>query len=157
MYDELSRMLESDGLGWVAREIAVLVAAGKTEIREVAPVSAKEERELLAQGSFALLDTPRLPTQSHRRSKAATFVATVDYTPAERLRLLIQAIRRAIRDTADMELAVANELTGGGAARGDIEGTDGRDAWTVSRTDAQSRVSHARLLDAYLLELESAI
>jgi hypothetical protein len=133
------------------------VAAGKTEIREVAPVSAEEERDLLAQGTFAVLDALPLAPQSRRRSRAATFVATVDYTPTERLHLLIQAIRRAIRDTADMELAVANELVDGGVASAEVERPDGRDSWKVSGRDAQSRVSHARSLDAALHALESAI
>ncbi len=156
-YEELSRILESNELGWVAQEIAALVAAGKTEVREVAPVSAAEERDLLAQGRLEMPDVPVAARQSRGRGRAASFVATVDYPPAERLRVLIRGIRAATRDTADMELAIAKELSLGSVPTADLERPDGRDPWKISETEAQLRVTNARRLDAALKALESAI
>lgn len=156
-YRELSGMLESNLLGWVAQEVDALVAVGKTEIREVAPVSAAEERDLLAQGRLALPSAQHVIPPARSRGRGARFVATVEYPPAERLRLLIQATRTAIKDTADMELAVANELIDSGIASAEIERPDGRDPWTISETEAQSRARHARSLDAALQALESAV
>jgi hypothetical protein len=68
-------------------------------------------REAIPQEAIPEVQAPR-----RRRRGATTFVGTRDYTPPERLRLLIHATRRAIRDTADMELAVANALIQGGVA-----------------------------------------
>jgi hypothetical protein len=156
-YDQLRLMLENQRLAWVARDLEAVVAIGKTEIKEVSTVTVEEAREMLAIGRPGALSSLPATSYPRRRGRHATFVATLDYTPEERLQLLIHAIRAAVKDTAEMEVAVADELVRGGATSGEIERSDGLDAWTVTDRSAYARASHARSLDSALLSLEAEI
>ncbi len=94
MYEQLVKMLDEKGLEWVTAQVAEQIRIGKTIQREIETL--KEVRDT---GFFTVDDYPsRL-----KRGPKATFAVTVDYEPSERLELLIDAIKQAVVNTADME------------------------------------------------------
>jgi hypothetical protein len=85
--------LEKIDLDWVRDEVNGRIAQGK-------PI----KKSILAGPEL------RSPVESRRRRKRVTFVGTEPFTPAERVGILVQAIRHAVVATADMELQIIHNL-----------------------------------------------
>ena len=87
-------MLNENGLEWVTAQVTEQIRIGKTIHREIETL--KEVRDT---GFFTFDDYPsRL-----KKGPKATFTVTVDYESSERLELLIDAIKQAVVNTAEME------------------------------------------------------
>lgn len=93
-YEILLKMLIENRLEWVTTQVSEQIRIGKTIEREIETF--KEVRET------RLIDSDNYPSQLGKGPKA-TFPVTVDYEPAERLGLLIDAIEQTVVNTAGME------------------------------------------------------
>jgi hypothetical protein len=83
-YKQLGGILDEIALGWVIAQVSAQVKIGKAVQREI--------ETLIDEHGARLKKGPR-----------ATFAVTVEYTPSERLELLIDAIKQAVVSTAQME------------------------------------------------------
>jgi hypothetical protein len=86
LYTRLLRMLGDRQLRWVAEQVSEEVALGRTFSKTV-PV----------------LDSQESPEGSRPRRRKTKFVSTVQYTPKERLSLLLDAIDRAVVVTSEFQ------------------------------------------------------
>lgn len=94
-FERLIKILNDNGLGWVAEQVNEQIRIGKTIQREIETLKEGKGMPL-----FATVDDY---SSKLTRGPKATFPVTVEYQPSERLELLINAVRQAIVDTADME------------------------------------------------------
>jgi hypothetical protein len=99
IYENLDTSLRKAGLGWLVDEVAAEIRHGKPEQRKLR-VRASDEAEpvLIA-----------LEEEGQRRT-TARFVGSAEYTPNERLNLLLTAIERATVEVAAMEQDTAKLL-----------------------------------------------
>lgn len=90
-YATILSALREHGLSWVAEQIQDHVRAGKPTTRVVAPTP--------SQTSIWYAQEALAP----RRPRSERLAATEPYTPAERVSLALQALERAVIETADLE------------------------------------------------------
>ena len=89
------RILTENKLSWISNQVAEQIRIGKTVEKEIATF--KESRRTL------LLFEERDYRIQYKKGTKATFPVTEEYSPSERLLLLIDAIEQAIVNTAEME------------------------------------------------------
>jgi hypothetical protein len=95
IFQRLTSMLDENGMGWVTQQVLEQIRIGKTIQREI---------ETLKEGRSApLFSTIDDYSSKLTRGPKVTFPVTIAYQPYEQLELLINAIKRAIVDTAEME------------------------------------------------------
>ncbi len=100
VFRRLTTVLAENGMEWVSRQVLEQIRIGKTIQREI---------ETLKEGRNApLFSTSDDYSSKLTRGPKATFPVTIPYQPDEQLELLINAIRQAIVDTADMEQHLIN-------------------------------------------------
>jgi hypothetical protein len=153
-YVQLAEVLSRVGLDWVIQQLNAHLHMGKREEREVSPVTADEERILASTRQLGFAH-PR-EASPRRRARRASFVTTVQYTPEERLRILLRAIRVAFVDVADMEREVTETLRSIGIASTEFETAENQHQ-IIDAQEAQERVARARQLADLLSDLESSI
>jgi plasmid stabilization system protein ParE len=93
-YKQLGGILDEIALGWVIAQVSAQVKIGKAVQREIETLRENRGGGLLAIDEHGA----RL-----KKGPRATFAVTVEYTPSERLELLIDAIKQAVVSTAQME------------------------------------------------------
>jgi hypothetical protein len=95
VFQQLIKIINDNGLGWVAEQVSEQIRIGKTIQREI---------ETLKEGKgLPLFSTVDDYSSKLIKGPRVTFPVTVEYQPNERLELLINAVRQTIVDTADME------------------------------------------------------
>ena len=87
-YEALTRAAQENQLGWVQEEVAEKIALGKTTTTKV---STKASQETSGADRWSLAETG-----ADKRGGAATFITAVEYSPRERLLLLIDALLIAV-------------------------------------------------------------
>ncbi len=100
-YEDLAKLLNEQNMEWVTDQVASEIREGKTVQRLVDTIKDGKDADTL----FATDDG------SFKKGPKATFSATVEYSPLERLELLIGAIRQAIVTIAEMEQHLAKFYT----------------------------------------------
>lgn len=125
--------LREHRLSWVVEQIQDQVRAGKPTTRVVAPTPPSMSLRYADEASLA------------RRPRSERLAATESYTPTERLTLALEAIERAVVQTADLEdeLLKFSHAEGKTAARisfepEDLEGIERREFGGVSTTRRQA-------------------
>jgi len=95
-YEQLAKLIEQRHLNWLKAQVEGYLRLGKSERREVALVDEQmEQQDLFGE-----------PAHRSRRGPRANFVATVEYSPKERLQILAIAISQAVPHLLEM----ANEI-----------------------------------------------
>jgi len=154
IYDRLLAALRRVGLEWVADQVVQEVRVGKTIQREVETFKGNRLP------ADSLDPNSREYSPQFRRGPKATFPVTEEYRPSERLRLVLDAIERAVVNTADMEHEVLERL---GSTLGIIEGISfsvEEDAGESIQLDSQrsaSRIEAGRKLSRLIDELRGEI
>jgi hypothetical protein len=95
-YEQLAALLDRENLGWLKAQVEAYFRFGKPERREVTVV----DEEVEQQGLFGE------PAHRPRRGPRANFLATVEYTPQERLQNLAMAISQAVPQLLEMANAI---------------------------------------------------
>lgn len=95
VFQSLTNILNENGMEWVSLQVAEQIRIGKTIQREIETL-----KEGKSAHSFYEFDNY---SSKLTKGPKATFPVTVEYQPDEQLELLINAIKRAIVDTAEME------------------------------------------------------
>jgi hypothetical protein len=137
-YDALRSALSTNNLQWVADQVSEEIRQGKTILKEV---------ETLREGPSLTIDDAR--TSRLQRGPRATLPVTVEYDACEQLGLLIDAIERAVVDTASMEAHLSEYFGSHETAWNGIEFDDGQPGTSAVRLDKQralSRNGHASRL-----------
>jgi hypothetical protein len=110
VYDHLVDYLQDNSLTWVVDQINDTLALGKISTKKVKPF-----RDLAEKGSRP----PSTYEQTHMLTSVGyslpvgsetELTASLDYSPRERLALLIQAIETAVMETVAMERATIETL-----------------------------------------------
>lgn len=97
-YEQLSALLDREHLSCLRAQVEAYFRFGKPERREVAVVDEEvEQQDLFGEPAHRSLRNPR-----------ANFLATVEYTPQERLQVLAMAISQAVPHLLEM----ANDIPG---------------------------------------------
>jgi len=99
-YKELSATLEQVQLKWLRDQVEMYLRFGKVEQREVAVVE-----EDINQGDLFGMTAGR-----RRPGPKASFAATTEYTPKERLHILVVAITHAVPHVLEMADAIPQLL-----------------------------------------------
>src|SRR4051794_3740366 len=89
VYDTLRGTLQETGFSWVAAQVAREIRLGKTESKKIRTTERDEPEEFL-------LDNPI------RTGKPEMFTSSVEYTPKERLELLLAALEHASIEVAEV-------------------------------------------------------
>ena len=98
LYQGLLELIRSLGLGWVAEQVVEEVSVGK-----VLPADFKARRaDMTARGSF-LFASGSPDSELPRRGPREDVLVMEEYTPEDRLRLLLDAIEEAVVNTGSME------------------------------------------------------
>jgi hypothetical protein len=97
LYENLRRLLTEIKFEWVVAEVDSEVRLGKTETTRIRTFDTDVPSELLE-----LTDV--------RYGKPTRFTRTIEYTPRERLTLLIDAVERASVDVAELHEAAISTL-----------------------------------------------
>jgi hypothetical protein len=100
VFDRLRTMLLEAGLDWMVDQVSEQIRFGKLTIKTV-----RVPRE---SDSFIEGEEPTYGIR--RRASTARFPATAEYSPKERLRLLIEGIEQAVLRLADIETAVLDRF-----------------------------------------------
>ena len=93
-YELLLRSLQENRLGWVAAQVQEQVRSGKPATKYVAPYHEEDSRDFVSEDFI-----PSAPKKGRRQRLAATD----DFSPEERLELVLSAIESAVIHTADIE------------------------------------------------------
>lgn len=145
-FRELAALLQKANLAWVVESVEMDIASGKEVVvrEQITTRPSQEEDESGA--------------ESKGRRVRATFTASAEYTPAERLRMLITKLRRV----AVINPQIAQEtLTGLAQGTGDHIAlafpppSSTAKPVDVSPTGVRDAVSAAEKLDRLLKQLES--
>jgi hypothetical protein len=94
----LDRLLREKGLDWVCDQVQDEIRLGKLERKEVETVKELRSTDETKQPSL------RKPMGKGRK---VTLMTVGEFSPQERLRILIDAMQRAVVDTGDLEQDVA--------------------------------------------------
>ncbi|MDQ6791291.1 MAG: hypothetical protein M3256_03800 [Actinomycetota bacterium] len=96
-FDELVRTLRDSGLVWVVDQVQSGVAVGQLQVVQISPAKAPASLPLLD-------DMMASPEPGGRRpGPKSDFTKTIDYSPQEKLRLLLQAVEHVLVRTTVME------------------------------------------------------
>ncbi len=112
LFDELIHILQTLEMSWVVDQVNETVRFGKTETKEV-----KTYTETLEPGQQVRIFDQLRPTL--KESSKANLPATIEYTPQEKLKLLIDAIEQVtinLNSMKDHLILFAIEETGGRGA-----------------------------------------
>ncbi len=96
LYDTLSNILRDKELVWVLDQVSEQIRLGKTESKEIFPEEEGRQQNPLP-GVESRLQAPR-----GRRRKKEEFLVSTEYTPKEKLILLIDAIEQSVVNTNRM-------------------------------------------------------
>lgn len=149
-YTALAEAARESRLGWVLEQVEERIAFGKTTIKKL---SAKKHPEL------ALTEPWELEGHREKRGSQATFVASEEYSPAERLELLIDALLLAVptaHQVAEFTLAHIREF-------GRVESmlfapeVPTREPHEIRSEDLASHSQSAALVENLLNELKAEI
>lgn len=165
IFEKLSQTLQDHQLSWVLEQIDEQIAQGKTEkikiqiYKEVLQDAEKEQRSLF----HGLQTVSRKLKPSTKQER----VVIVEYTPQERLLLLIDAIENVIVQTAEMEHQVTGffNIDALGITRREkkpdiilySELPDDTESVVFSRRSAQKSVVYANKMKPILEKLRKSI
>ena len=96
VYERLMEMLAENKLDWIVEQVNQQVQLGKTIIKETETLKHQEKE-------FSQLYEDDVYIPKVKKGPKAKFPVTEDYTPNEKLNLLLDAIEQAIVNTAEME------------------------------------------------------
>lgn len=138
VYQRLAEILDKSGLGWILSQVEEEIRTGKT--REVEIETLKSRRitaPLFEDHLWEFTEGPR-----------GTFPAPGEYSLAERLELLIDAIEQAIVNIAEMEHHIVTFFANRVDHWQGLEffGDDESQSVAVSALSSSSRLEHARNL-----------
>jgi hypothetical protein len=94
-FERLAQILRESSLAWIVSQVEDDIRTGRTEQKD-APVPSDPRR---GRAETRASDAPS-------RARQEEFTALRDYTPVERLELLIDATERAVRGSAELESAL---------------------------------------------------
>lgn len=112
VYDQLVAMMRESGMAWVTEQVIETILLGKSQpkkVRTFREPSPNERLPLL----YSIDDSNHLTVSESKRRLTGPEVdltATREYTPQERLMLLISAIEQAVIETAAMEQITVRSL-----------------------------------------------
>jgi hypothetical protein len=100
VYTELATILREFALDWIVEQVEDDIRTGKAEQKR-ATVSS-DRREGLAE-NWRLTEPPSAKISRQRPTREEEFTALRDFSPTERLELLIDAADRAVQGAANLE------------------------------------------------------
>jgi hypothetical protein len=147
-YRELSGLARQHGLDWVVTQAESEIALGKITSGKV---RAKE---------VPLHDASLEEIQKLSKGRPTKFTVSEEFTPAEKLRILIEALRHAVRGVWEISLAVsesmANSIPGLEKVQFVPEGIS-KEAFALDTSEILSRKHAAHAFDELIHEIEEAI
>jgi|GEM_PF-6423024 len=151
-YETLGTILSENGLVWIISQVEEQIRLGKTVEREIETL--KDVRETGLQSSSSSLS-------NLKKGPRAKFPVTESYSSPEQLKVMIDAIERAVLDSATMEnhLAAFMENSDGNRIR-EIQFYDeeaGIKRQSIERGRADMRIGHAKHLKGLLDTLRKEI
>ena len=154
--DRLSEVLSQYRLQWVLEQVTQNIRLGNTSEEEVPTSTETEPRPTT--GTLSDLLVPVWPP-ARRSGRRARFVASREYSPKEMLKILIEAIERAVVDTAEMEAEMLKQFENDGTRYQIVIVRDDQVLMRlrVAPTDAISRAGSASRLRDLLRELRAQI
>jgi hypothetical protein len=164
---ELTGIMRQLGMSWLLDQVEATVALGKQVLvseSAARKISRTDYRDDLA-GSLTVnvARGSATPAEAVRRPpKPNQLTRTVPYTPAERLQLLVQALRTAVVGADALERNIVEFATRNQRGSAPIvfrpdERPDHAPGHEASRERIRSRESHIAQLDSLLTELLDAI
>ena len=153
-YSELAMILRDVALHWIVEQVEDDIRTGKAEQKRRAVSSYMGE----ATAEDWRLASPSAGKMSRRRSnKQEEFTALRDFSPAERLELLIDATDRAVQGAANLESQLLSTKLFGGVkiVLGAEEGDNVSRSLDAQQTEKRMQAAHrlSRALAALRLEL----
>jgi len=147
-YSSLTDLSKRYGLNWVIEQVESQIALGKIGSGKI------RAREVpLANGLME-------DVQRQSRGRPTQFTVSEQFTPAEKLKILIEALRHAVKGVWQIAWTVSNYLTdnidGLHEVRFEPEGIS-KEGLVLDRLDIQSREAAVNRLDALIHEIEEAI
>lgn len=94
IFEQLSKVLSESRLDWITSQVSEEIRIGKTIQRQIETLKDVQESGFATFGDNV---------GNFKKGPKATYAVTVEYTSEERLELLIDSVRRAVVNTADME------------------------------------------------------
>jgi hypothetical protein len=152
-FQVLAEALSASQFSWLLDEVLAEIRRGKP----------KEKRVRVGEASEFVLVTDELEPA---RGRSATFVESIEYTPSERLEILLSALERGVVAPISMEEEIANTLlemtkqptTAGAAAIFKfVDEGDGGGSRESNQQDRQKRAALGRDLARSLTQCKNAI
>jgi hypothetical protein len=148
-FEALSQFVSSRGLGWVITQVQEHIRFGRLETRKIKAGADQKSDEIVFRAAR------REPLKSEE------FSSTREYSPKEQLKLLIDALERALIVTAEMEAVLVDKMLTGDRSLGAIVliRTDvaNREPLMLSRMESSERAKSAHLLGKLLADLRETI
>lgn len=162
VYNNLLAILRQDELSWIIEQMIENIAIGKPQTKQVKTYGERDERRQLPLFQ-AHPSSPILPFEYNKPTgPKADLTATLEYTPHERLLLLIKAIEQAILDTAEMESMIANNLERLANSQNItginfISDRENQLTFSISQDTANKRITAANILRQHLQQLRKLV
>lgn len=163
VHNELIEMLRQVEMTWIIEQVNETILLGKSHSKKVKTFKERSGNDQLQ----LIYDTNQSPaTISEYRARPTgpevDLTATLEYTPQERLKLLITAIEQAVVETAEMEQITVRNLE---ALSKDqhifgiafISEQNDREELLLSNQSSEQRITTAHQLRQFLYQLRSAI
>jgi hypothetical protein len=147
-YSAISDAAAKYGFDWVVAQTQSQIALGKIRTGKIRPTQAP------------LPNTPDEEAPERTKGPSAKYTLSDDYTPEEKLRILIEALRYATRGVSEVASVVSEFM------KDNIVGLDGvafmpegisKQSFRLDLAEIESRERSVAKFDSLLVELEEAI
>lgn len=147
-YSDLTDLARRHGLDWVVRQAESQIALGKITSGKV---RAKE---------IPLHDASLEEIQKLSKGRPTKFTVSEEFTPDEKLRTLVEALRYAVKGVWEIASAVSQSMTNSIHGVGEVkfmpEGIS-KEVFVLDASDIHSRKQAVARFDALIHEIEEAI
>ncbi len=148
-YSALAESAKQNGLDWVLEQTESQIALGKVR-------SGKIRAKEVPLGSASSEDVLRLS-----KGRPIQFTISEEFTPAEKLRILIEALRYAVCGLWEVASAISESMSDNTPGLRELEfapeGISSKKAFVLNRQEIHSREAAVKRLDDLMHEIEEAI
>lgn len=149
VFSDIETTLRDLGVGWVAEQVDALLAVGRVTHVQVSTTAAQLD-------SGQQLAIPELERAGRRDGRKADFAKAIDFSPRERLAILLDAMDQAFGQTANMQMEAESAIKEVLGAAG-IDLTDPTTGTVVSLTPDDARLTSAVTLNDLIQSLRAEL
>lgn len=156
LYDGLLEILRSNGLGWVADQVAEEVSLGRILPRDFKT----RQADMVQLRAYSDDDFEAQTEVQTMKIGSREILARDEYAPEDRLQLLIDALEEAVIHAGTMEDQLVEQLV---PEDSDLPGVEfysevtNETTMTISRSSVRARYAHAERLKEHLDRLRREI